>query len=340
MARTVFVLGAASSLDFDNTGQMPIGAALATQIRTNLKNEAENAYGASGPIVSALSAHGGFTGGFTGDHLDAMRIIVNNIHAVRSIDDLISEWKDKPLVGKVAKVAIAYSLLAAERASQLLIPTSERSGLPDVGVMADRLEGLKASWLGIAHQRLNPGAPRRMVEEVFTDLAFINFNYDRCIEQYLYAAFCTSGRADEVQARLAVQNIPITHVYGSLGPLIGGRDEVPFGADERFLVRAANGIRTYNESCEDSTVSKIQSTIRGAEKVIFLGFAFHPSNLGVLFGVNSPSLKHVFATIYGLRPREVQSVQDALINNESLDLAPMTCSAFLESKRDEIFEIW
>ncbi len=90
-------------------------------------------------------------------------------------------------------------------------------GQPDHAFTA--LSSLRLSWITYLLQNLQLGTNRRELERVFSQIGFIIFNYDRCVEQYLYWAFQTVAGLNPGNAAFAVERIPIVHVYGSLGQL-------------------------------------------------------------------------------------------------------------------------
>jgi len=72
------------------------------------------------------------------------------------------------------------------------------------------------------------------------------------------------------------------HVYGVLGdPWEGSK---PFGTQNAHLASIATELRTYHEEFDNAEHErKIRELLGTAEKVIFLGFGFHPNNLQLLF---------------------------------------------------------
>ena len=254
---------------------MPIGADLAVAIEALL---AKDLQANGGPITTALER----SGGFTNLHRSAMVRIRDGIQSCDSIDDFLSEWDDVPEIGRIAKLCIAHLILAAER--QSVLGEMIQGGRPPV----EALRSLKGSWLSVIADQANPAERRRDVRAVFKGIGIITFNYDRCIEQYLMARFVNTaglGRSDAVNA---LAEIPIHHAYGSLGDITNPHATVEFGADDVFMSKAAGGIATYTEDLETARVGQIRDLVASAEKLVFLGCAFHGQNLEVLFGDNPP----------------------------------------------------
>jgi hypothetical protein len=171
----VFVLGAGASKDFGDS--MPIGSTLAFNIEQQINKEFSQG-AADGPIKTAIMRS---PGGLSGAHTNAANRIRNSLFAQPSIDDLLNEWRESPEMLEVGKVAIANAILEAERKS-VLGPSA--SGDQDKGYAA--IANLRDCWMAYLLRNLQSGFNRRELEQVFSNVGFIIFNYDRCIEQYLY----------------------------------------------------------------------------------------------------------------------------------------------------------
>jgi hypothetical protein len=271
--RTVIVVGAGASKDFDASGRMPVGSELAVSIERILDSEIVSRSD-SGPIATALARNGGF-----GDiQRAAMARIRDGIQSQDSIDDFLAEWSDFEDVERVAKLCIAHLILDAERESELGRIARMTAN------QAVALRNLQGSWLGVLGRRLNPGVRRRDITHVYANVTFVTFNYDRCIEQYLLSTFQSTFNLPREAALEAVDRIPILHAYGSLGHIGLATPTVEFGANDWSLGQAASGIKTYMEQLDKSRLIAIQSAVGQAERIVFLGCAYHAQNVDVLFG--------------------------------------------------------
>lgn len=331
MTKTVFVLGAGASLEFDKTGAyMPVGASLAQQIRAALTDELNHGqHTVRYSIGSALAANGGFSD----EHRRAMNTIRKNIHTKASIDDLVDEWDDQPIIGEIAKLCIARQLLLAEQA------TSVHPGQWNPLGAGDALHGLRDSWIGQLHilHRQHEKIRRRNLDDVFGDLAFVTFNYDRTIEQYLYCVFSDLGDSPPAEAMARASDIPVLHVYGSLGPL-SGKSVVPYGADENYLTLASSGIKTYTERVDSIFSQEISKLLTNAERVVFLGFAFHPQNREILGLDGSKLLNRAYASAFGMPPEQVSQLRSLLkCQYGQPTIAQETCGHFISSYKQQIF---
>ena len=150
---------------------------------------------------------------------------------------------------RVGKIAIANAILEAERKCSLGITSKGES---DHAYAA--ISNLRDSWLGLVLRSLQKGTVRREIRKVFEQVAFVTFNYDRCIEQYLYWAFQSVAGLNQGNAVNALGEIPIVHVYGDLGCLPyhgGGPLDVSFGSEETITENVFDRIKTYTEEDHD-----------------------------------------------------------------------------------------
>jgi hypothetical protein len=329
MQKTVFILGAGASKEFDASGTMPIGAELADQIQVLMDVELRGRHtGTDGPISLSFMS----TGGLEGSHYAAMQRIRDGINSKNSIDDFIEEWKDHEKLQDVALRAIAYRILEAEK--QSIIGSISNDGSD----AASRLGLLRSSWLGQVVRSINPGVRRRDLADVLSNAVFITFNYDRCIEAYIFQYAVNTLNMDPTAAKEFVGSIPIVHVYGSLGNLNGLSG---FGkVDPYWLAQAAAGIRTYTQALEEKHQKTIHEAVNGAEKLLLLGIGYHPQNLQILFGDRWTGGAKIWGTTEGLRPRIQERVQAYFSGPtvaESVRFEPSSASQMIARNADDIF---
>jgi hypothetical protein len=114
----------------------------------------------------------------------------------------------------------------------------------------------------------------------------VNFNYDRCLEQFLWLALQQLYVIGEDRAATLIGKLKIFHPYGVVGelPWQGGL-RIRFGkkVQSGMLIAAANKIRTFNEQVEDHAMLKeLGSDVSSAERIMFLGSHYHPQNMELL----------------------------------------------------------
>ena len=130
---------------------------------------------------------------------------------------------------------------------------------------------------------------RDRVDSIFRNVTFINFNYDRLIEQYLYWGLQQLAGVSGEAAAKAISNLKMIRPYGTIGPpnieFSGAvaKEAVPFGGGRGSdLFSIAKNIQTFTEQSEDMEIaSLIDDSIEAASAVIFLGFGFHQQNLAL-----------------------------------------------------------
>jgi hypothetical protein len=171
------------------------------------------------------------------------------------------------------------------------------------------------------------------------DITFIIFNYDRCIEHYLFHAFKTYyDNLSPEDAGGLVNSIQIFHPYGSVGSLPwiqNGSETVSFGesCDPRKLFGLAGEIRTFTEGTDlqSSHVAGLRQSLEDADQVVFLGFHFHKLNLDLLRPRTAATPKSsqtykVFATAKNFKGED----RDAIRNDISKRFAGHVRSFFID----------
>jgi len=199
-----------------------------------------------------------------------------------SIDNFIDSHRADARIATCGKLAIARCILDAESESSLFVNRGERYPKID-------FSRVEPTWFNTFFQLLTENCQETDLDERLDQVAIVTFNYDRCIEHYLHGALQNYYGVSAERAAQALAHLQIFHPYGSVGPLpwqqrVGG---IEYGATigGRGLIDAANGIRTFTEGVEPSTsrVEAIRATLRDANRLAFLGFAFHRLNLDLLF---------------------------------------------------------
>ncbi len=303
MKNTVFVIGAGASTDFG----LPIGSKLADDIRTRLEGELAKGSRLPGSILPL---------DITPEVRDAVEDLCGGLVLARSIDRLLDSRKDRPLVLEIGKREIATLIGEAEGEDEqaTLEPEPVGSfyvgGSPEWFRTQDVLVKSKDSWLARLFDLLCEGVSPSDSEKVFENCSFITFNYDRCIEQYLRMAFQQVMNRSASDAIELTDQIPIVHIYGSLGPLPDNDGNgIPFAPPYDKIDESAASIRTFTEGLEDKTRDAARKLIKQAEHVVFLGFAFDPLNIQALFDQPLTPDQLVSGTGYGLNPSDFKRIE-------------------------------
>jgi hypothetical protein len=333
--KTVFVVGAGASYEMG----LPVGEELKKQISHMLKVQRHNAY-------DKLTVK-------NGEIFDALRIIDSSrrpalelqktvqaagdiAHALPltlSIDNYLNNHNGDEAIELCGKLAIARAILAAESNSTLRRSVSE--GRYDFSKCAE-------SWLVPFMQLLSEDCSLQKLRERLGTVAFIVFNYDRCIEQFLMHAIMAVYKVPEEVAAEIVSWVDIYHPYGTVGNLPWltakrvNHETVGFGETPtpQQLLKIIRGIKTFTEGTDDriSEIMAIRNQMETASRIIFLGFAYHKLNIRLLLGDNpiiSEKTRRVFGTAYLMSPSDTQLIGDALartLNAPSISIRnDLTC---------------
>ncbi len=141
-------------------------------------------------------------------------------------------------------------------------------------------QALESTWFNSFWQLLTENCRGDGLQERLVSIMLIIFNYDRCIEHFLYHSLQTYYGFDVTQATQLVQGIQIYHPYGIVGHLPwqqtrGSIDSIDFGAEPngRQLLNLAAQIKTFVEGTDpdSSEVVAIRQKLLEADIVLFLG---------------------------------------------------------------------
>lgn len=119
---------------------------------------------------------------------------------------------------------------------------------------------------------------------------FVIFNYDRCVEHFLYTAIQNYYGLEDEGIKNIINKMKFYHVYGRLAPLDWQPEGNPvsfgnvFGDVSDGLYRLVPNIKIVNEDRGDveNIKDKINVQIRDADKVYIFGFGFQDSNWKLL----------------------------------------------------------
>ena len=227
-----------------------------------------------------------------------------------SIDSFIDTHNDDKKIELCGKLAIVRSILDAERKSLLYIdPSNSKNRL--------NFRGLEETWYKSFMQLLTENCTKESLSKRLKSIALIVFNYDRCIEHFLYNSLQNyySLRPDE--AGNLVNEIEIYHPYGVVGTLPWQSDQsVAFGAElhAQKLLNLAHQIKTYTESTDpqSSEILAIRNNVIKADYIVFLGFAYHKLNMKLLMPdipiADSLKVSSCFGTAKGISSSDCEII--------------------------------
>lgn len=312
----VIVVGAGAS----NEVGLPLGSELKRSISSGLGfnfRGSERLSGGSDLIMSAIEYLSYHRPGATRDFNEyflACRTIFEAIPQAFSIDNLVDAHRGDARVEICAKIAIADAILSAERKSQLYTNKN-----PSWKIDFSAIEG---TWYARLWDLIAARSRADTVAERLSKIAIVTFNYDRCIEHFLHSSLQNYYRVTPQQATALISNLTIHHAYGQLGLLEWSQqgDAVPFGdrAEGSRLVSVAKKLKTFTEGTDEneSHVREIRRYMHYAERIAFLGFAYDPQNLQLLYGTSGVPIKEhrtgVYGTAYGISHPNRAAIRAAL----------------------------
>ncbi len=155
-------------------------------------------------------------------------------------------------------------------------------------------------------------------------LSILTFNYDRSLEEYLYSALRARRHCSAEEAADACQQVPIIHLYGHLGPYANftgaGRSYSPDLTAEAVRL-ARDSMKIVHESEDDTPeFSQAADLLDRAQRIQFLGFGYHPTNVRRLRVFNSPwdeaqrVRQEVRGTAQGIPAEEWKVISDDVLH--------------------------
>ncbi|MDR1895224.1 MAG: hypothetical protein LBR10_00345 [Prevotellaceae bacterium] len=288
MINTVFVIGAGASHEID----MPLGSVLKKQIAQLFKRDsAEISISAhQNPkknVYQSLELYQTGTIQRTSQRLivgDNTPEWVKNLILAESIDNFINNHRDKEDLVVTCKVGIIQAILQTEEKSKLFDnrPKSNFYKLPMY------FKDIEDTYYVALWKKLIEGCLYHELVERLKQITFIVFNYDRSLEYFLYNAIKEYYEIDDKESAKAVNGINIIHPYGQVGFLdCLHEDGIHYGSlsTPEKICGLVHEIKTFTETVnpDNETYKKMYKSISAAERLIFLGFAYHAQNLQLLF---------------------------------------------------------
>lgn len=331
--KTVIVVGAGASQEAD----LPTGEALKKQIDRLLDlnlsiREPKRGDRVIRQVLSSLPN--------CGPYFQACDAIRAALPQATSIDSFIHERRGESEIEFCGKLAIVRSILAAERGSRLFVdPGSQFS-----------IRAVEKSWFNAFWKKLKENCNADDLKDRFSSISLIIFNYDRCLEHFLYHSLQNYYGLSRDDAASLVNAIEVFHPYGTVGslPWNDGVAATRFGAepDANELATIAGQIKTFAEGTNPnaSDVVAIRDNVAGAATVVFLGFAYHPQNMDLLRRRGDNSVRknrNCYGTAHGIS-RADRSVIEIDIKRVCavplytspspirIQLEPLTCTEFFD----------
>jgi hypothetical protein len=261
-------------------------------------------------------------------YLKAARCITNNMPQAISIDNFIDAHYGDTHVEMCGKLAIAKCIRQAERNSPLYVDRANEESIS--------FSNVQKSWLNSFVKLLTENCRVEDLESRLSTIAFVIFNYDRCVEHYLYHALHSYYSISWERAAELVGRIDIYHPYGTVGalrwqePAQGAEfGEIP---EAHQLIKIANNLKTFTESTVQYSgdMFALREHLANASRLVFLGFAYHRQNLQLLFPatLNRRRPVSIYGTAKGVSPSDVTLISrelGGLMRHTEINLENFNC---------------
>ena len=171
---------------------------------------------------------------------------------------------------------------------------------------------LSDTWYASLFKLLTENVRKDALDTIFNNISFLAFNYDRCIEHYIYNSLQTYYRIDSQKSQSISSKLEVFHPYGVVGSLPWQSNRgVDFGSElsGRQILEMTLNIRTFHERTQEGiSLDEMRRRLREAHTIIFLGFAFHDLNMKLLDPLMPAHAKRIFATAKGLSRNDCNSI--------------------------------
>lgn len=237
--------------------------------------------------------------------VEAAQTIRSAARISNSIDAILEQHGENPMVLAVGKLAIAHYTLDAEAHSPLGAEPKDPGDLPVRG---------NENWLYQLCRIVVNGVPRARADRCLDNLSIVCFNYDRSIEQYMpWALHLAFGMSVTEARELVAEKLKITRPYGMPGRMEWMAGEGPIAewgeSEPADLHAVVEQIHTASERRNQGTFLRTMAgqLVQG-KRIAFLGFGFDPMNSALLFDSPFEHNPEVFVTWPGASDVERFSV--------------------------------
>jgi len=296
--KTVFVLGAGASAEL----HMPGPAELLERIAQALDFSRATANQMTRD-TTAILRHVGKLAERMNKPEDAIFRAGQRIHNAakigRTIEQVIEQNNDGPLVEAFGKLAIAVFTLQSESRSSLRATPQGNAALP-----------LQTGdyWLIELGRLLTAGLPRSRLEQGLADVSIISFNYDRAAEHFLPYALATAyGMTLQEAQRIVAARLRFFHPYGAVGrlPWQGGEGpDADWGNEQPWNMAALSAqLRLFDQAMADRRgLSQLRAAVGEAQRIVFLGFDFSPRSFDLLIDGSLSHNPELILSANGMTP--------------------------------------
>lgn len=334
---TVFVVGAGASSEVNLRTGLEFKRQIAQLLDIRYDDFGRRLEHGDDIIVSALHEHVRQPNASSiniNDYLQEAWRIIDALPLAISIDNFIDAHRDNDKIALCGKLAIVRSILDGEKSSLLYCDQAQNAKI--------NFNSLEKTWYIPFFQLLTENCGKTDLKERFKSITLIIFNYDRCVEHFIYHALQNYYGLSVEEVIELVKDIDIFHPYGVVGalPWADQNGTRAFGDEPRpkKLLELSQKIKTFTEGTDPgaSEVLEIRQHMRMANRVVFLGFAFHKLNMLLIApeqvdGTSNPGIK-CFATILGISNSDKavveEQIEELYPNGIKVNMVNKTCAEF------------
>jgi hypothetical protein len=196
-----------------------------------------------------------------------------------SIDAFLEKRSEYREVGRACIAAILLPFELDDELDTIKNPTSWQS------VQGSPMEARRAQrWYHYLFDHMLTGG-----EFEQNQLSVVTFNFDRSFERAMYRAVRANYGGSNEDITKRCDSLPVVHLHGLLGEPdwwhMCAASARPFDGKNVTpdAVRGcAEQIKLYVDGSFEGDVTRAQALLRHAQRICFLGFSYHPSNVAKL----------------------------------------------------------
>jgi hypothetical protein len=302
--RTLFIVGAGAS----NEVGFPLGRALADDVGQRMDVQIDGRTGAfvgKGDIVFWEYLRDRDRRQLN-SYLYAGWLIREGIPFAQSIDDFLDRHRSNEIANTLGKAMIIKAILEAERGGALYF---NKLADPEAKFQPGKFAN---TWLMKFIHVLGRDLKKEDVRTIFDNVAFIVFNYDRCLEFFLIHAISNLYGIADTDAAELVEELTIIHPYGAPGGNTNPLRRTPFGRSGVNYLELSRDIKTFTEQAHTDITQEIAVEVARAEALVFLGFGYHDQNMSILKPEEKQKPKLIYGTAYKMSDSDVDVISHQL----------------------------
>lgn len=227
----------------------------------------------------------------------AAQRIHQSAKVARTVEGVIEQNNNDPLVEAFGKLALAVFTLQSEQRSSVRATPQAHSALP-----------LQTGdyWLLELGKLITAGLPRNRLEAGLSDVIIVNFGYDRAVEHFLpYVLTTAYGMTLQEAQRIVAARLKVYHPYGSVGRLpwqLGEMPDVDFANENPWNMAAlSTQLKTGEQALADRAgLSELRAAVARSQRMVFLGCDFSPQSLELLVDASLSHNPELIITMNGM----------------------------------------